>query len=660
MPAPQQLSIPKNVPVVSYPTPNIGDHILVEYVDGKGPNSDPLPLGTAHPNTVKYPNHFLVLQKPFSEDGKIVQRVYANPRVNEDSYNWALKWSGEHSQYPIAVRTYLALRASYTRAADLSPDPDDDKRLLVHEETEDVKQTDHPELDGLFIKVTRVYETIPGPPVVSMAYDERGDLETTITQTVLNTDDPPVEQMNYLFNGAQTTGGDALKSTRVTKTVTQRTPLWTETQASENRVLNLHFLTGTKRTTKDEIVPVGTDPASGFLVVESVVKDVDRWKSRRLTTQIDEWPTKQSYTVDPRAHGSTTITTQTVVEVGTEAEHPEPGGRDVIESSVENVDQLRSNKTVTKLAPDETWPVLVQDDVDPTTGIVIRVTRQVVSPADGISGVLTDGGFYEVQPTNDKWRSIQICSKLKQGSLPADETWTGSRAYRFEDVLDSIGIDWNFTQETGSGASGVLHSALDFPEGVSWECAANAEASSGLTANVWQKIICGYAGPVKTVFTRHYQVGPPSDNPNITIITPVRGIVSVHSTGFTVKNSVAYRGYGSNGFTQQQGFGSRVSADGHEVNLGPFLHNGPVLQNADPLSVYPNLTVNAAATSGSTPEQGSYPATGAAATAKGVATMYLPASTTPPASGTSYVVDVRPVKWRFNIWVVETETVYHP
>jgi len=189
--------------------------------------------------------------------------------------------------------------------------------ILVHQETQSLEQ-ENPQLHALYVRMVRTYEIVPGPQIPSTSYDARGDLETINVQTVLTNDDPPVETMGYLFNQADKTAMDALRSTLTTKTVAERTPLWTESSFTVNRPLMRH-ITGTLRTTKEEIVPVGTPADTGFLVVESEVKDRNKWQSAKTTMRVDHFISLVSYTRDPRAHWALTKTTGSIVPSGTAA-----------------------------------------------------------------------------------------------------------------------------------------------------------------------------------------------------------------------------------------------------------------------------------------------------------------------------------------------------
>jgi len=161
-PTPRTLS--PDTPVVSYPTPNTNDLFVVQDVDTRLPGYVPASYGDPHPDAQLYPKLKLVYQTPLDNENNFmwVRRVYANERFNQEAYNFAIKYSSEASDKPIYIRTYLLPRATYQPIQKGTPDPVYTSATLVEESVERIKddQTDG-QTDSLFIKVTRVYETLP-------------------------------------------------------------------------------------------------------------------------------------------------------------------------------------------------------------------------------------------------------------------------------------------------------------------------------------------------------------------------------------------------------------------------------------------------------------------------------------------------------------------
>jgi len=142
-----------------------------------GTKWDDVPHGSQQ---ISRPDHKLVFQTTISEDGQWVRRIWANDRVDQDTYNYAIKYSGGSPDHPIYIRTYVEPRDTYTPLPENTPDPVYPSALLVDEEV--VRQQN--ELDSEYVQVVRVYETIPGPAITSKRVNDRGDTETIVTQIV--------------------------------------------------------------------------------------------------------------------------------------------------------------------------------------------------------------------------------------------------------------------------------------------------------------------------------------------------------------------------------------------------------------------------------------------------------------------------------------------
>lgn len=151
--------------IQSLPTPVIDDVIITEVVNAWKGNYQNLEYGTMWDSVPhgsqqgSFPEHKLVFQQVSSEDGQWVKRIWVNDRVNQDSYNYAIKYSSGSQQHPIYTRTYIVPREGYAPLPDGTPDPLFPGAVLVDEEV----NRSEGELDSKYISVTRVYETLPGP-----------------------------------------------------------------------------------------------------------------------------------------------------------------------------------------------------------------------------------------------------------------------------------------------------------------------------------------------------------------------------------------------------------------------------------------------------------------------------------------------------------------
>ena len=633
--------------------------------------------------------------------------------------------------------------------------------ILTHQETQSLEQ-ENPQLHALYTRVIRTYEIVPGPPVESLAYDERGDLETTVTQTVLNTDDPPVETMGYLFNQADKIAVSALQSTLTTKTVASRTPLWTEDAFTTNRTLMRH-ITGTLRTTKNEIVPVGTEADTGFLVVGSTVQDKNKWQSAKSTTRVDAFTTLASAEIDSAAHGAKTTITETIVETGTA---PTAGGLSILESKVEDLDGTHALATVRKLADGEEWPTLTTKEVDPQaqgetatiteqivaadtapdadslttlesvvtpidkfkskkrtktitewpvltskdvsqeahgglvttteqvvglgtapeaggltvlessvkaisktkakkitktieewptltqfhtdeqTGIKTEIRKTVVAASDATeenSGVI-DGWWTEFQPI-DKFKSVRIESKVVSGSLPADEVWYGTAPVSLPDTLLSVDPIYD---ESRNGGDGEAHSTGT----LTLHASANATLHASGDFLITRKQ--GFHGDALARFTRRYSVGPPIDQPEVLKIFPSFGTALMISKGQSTNVSVTC--YSNTNGSRETSGGSQIAT--RVTHIGPVMTSGfdnVTYTYAPTGESHTSTAISIAALSG-----GRLDLT-ATANASAQSIIKIPASyPTSLDSGTWFVKDVRPEKWRLGVWVTTIIEVQIP
>lgn len=145
------------------------------------------------------------------------------------------------------------------------------------------------------------------------------------------------------------------------------------------------------------------------------------------------------------------------------------------------------------------WPILYGTHIDTKYLIEVSLQKQTVA-AGTTGGVLPDGTIVEVNP-HDKWRSIQISSKLNPDTLPEDTQWFSGQNHAFPPELDSANtiIQWAFA-----------------------ECGCSFSFSAILQANMSQ-----YTGAVKTRITEQFYNGAPPDDVTITQFFP-----QAHNFGF--------------------------------------------------------------------------------------------------------------------------------
>ena len=319
--------------ISSFPTPVIKDTVIVEVVNAWKGDYQPLEYGTKWDDVPhasvqgSFPDHKLINQAPNSEDGQWVKRIWANDRVDQDTYNYAIKYSGGSDAHPIYIRTYVELRETYAPVPDLSPDPLFPNALLVEEEVQ--RQED--ELDSRYVKVIRTYETLPGPIISSQRVNERGDLETVEVQEVAPSTPPDPDGL--FVTQTQVIKEDVSKGTKTTATV----PSYTQLLVKEKK----EGLLGETVTT-DDIVDPSTQPDSlSQSVVASVVQQTSATKAVKRTTTASGPTSLTKKSKDGKLLGNVT-STQSIVAPNANPDNP---SNLILSSEVSQVDSGKAIKT---------------------------------------------------------------------------------------------------------------------------------------------------------------------------------------------------------------------------------------------------------------------------------------------------------------------------
>lgn len=186
--------------VASFPTPVISDQIITEYVSAESGAYTPLPYGTLFDSvshgafTNSYPDFQLVYEAPADVNGWFYKRIWVNNRIDQQTYNYDISYAEGDPEYPTITRVYVYPRDSYNTdpvgpngpLTPLTPDPVYPGALLVQEQM--LNQAEPVEIQSRYVKVVRVYETLPGPVVTTQDFDtELNALVYTDKQVVLAT-----------------------------------------------------------------------------------------------------------------------------------------------------------------------------------------------------------------------------------------------------------------------------------------------------------------------------------------------------------------------------------------------------------------------------------------------------------------------------------------
>jgi hypothetical protein len=280
----------KGIP--SFPTPVIKDTVIVEVVNAWKGDYVPLEYGTKWDDVPhasvqgSFPDHKLISQAPNSEDGQWVKRIWANDRVDQDTYNYTIKYIEGSKDHPMYVRSYVIPRDEYQPLEDGEPDPLFPGAILTEQETDRAEG----ELDSQYIKVVRVYETLNGPVVSSKALVDSplGLVPATVTRQDL------VNNPNVQVSGSLTTLEDVVRAEDTYKgqrnrIVADSWPTTTGVEYDEQLGLGIYY---------DQTIVAPNTYTGNQTVTGKEFRPIDQWKSLSRTydrTKIAEALKKQYY-----------------------------------------------------------------------------------------------------------------------------------------------------------------------------------------------------------------------------------------------------------------------------------------------------------------------------------------------------------------------------
>lgn len=265
-----------------------------------------------------------------------------------------------------------------------------------------------------------------------------------------------------------------------------------------------------------------------------------------------------------------------------------------------------------------------------TTVPVITITGDGASAtATAVLGWTT---FYDITPLN-KWKSIQISSKIDLNSLPAELILPKMQRLAMPDTLIAISGQWAF--ELGQSKTENAN-----PPGL----AGTAHATEDGGVNV--QISSGFRGFAKGEFHRIFFSSLPSQSalPSPTIIVPSLGTAVVNAIGDSI--SVYYTQFSASG-----SFSGMVRA--HSISIGPVLTNG----------VTPTNTTDSRSQNVSDSISGGNLVASYNITANSAASVTVSIPTSIPerfVDGDPIILDGEVTQWRFGIYVLEYNKAFYP
>lgn len=316
----------------------------------------------------------------------------------------------------------------------------------------------------------------------------------------------------------------------------------------------------------------------------------------------------------------------------------------VVDSQVK---ALGAGLTVKETRTVDAWPTLDETITDPVEGIVVDVEKRLVPAGTkypGLGYTLAERPYTNITSV-DKWRSIQIVSKVDLDTLPSPVSYGGSQSLSLPPFLLGVSALWN--DESSRSAS-----YKNYDEGRGGEddtAMAQVDVQTATRGAIVVKTKEGFRGQARALITRTFLAERPALSliPAATLIQPVTGTATIDGI---MRKSGAGLG------TSRGSYEDSVSSTIQAVEIGPVLTGA--LTGA--LVSRPVPFIQAAASANDLPDSGPDPQvyTVERAIWGGEATLRveIPASTpaAPFASGTTILADSRLERWRFGIWVLET------
>jgi len=337
---------PLEIGVPQYPTPVIpsfidrdGHIVLVEKVSSEKGSYTPQKPAITDVNPVIYKGRdakkwpetlYLVHERP-SPEGEFVYRYWANDRslASQDPWNYGISYSSENPAFPIYTRQYIVPRSQYTPIELGGIDPVFGGNAIVAKQQTQELGEDNP-LRSRYIMVQRVYETIPGPTLTGNTINQRGDLETIVSQVVVAGTSPAPDGL--LVTGTSVDAIDSVKSNKKYSSVTSYATLTSKDEKSG--------LLGSTYST-DIIVDPATNPdALSESVIASSVQAISATKSKKSTTTSTGPIQLNTYEEKSGLLGYSTLS-ERIVSYGSPADGL---SLNVISSKVEAIDLSKAKK----------------------------------------------------------------------------------------------------------------------------------------------------------------------------------------------------------------------------------------------------------------------------------------------------------------------------
>lgn len=634
---------------------------------------------------------------PIEDKPGFVDLYYLRPFKDQNSFNWTIAYPYVNKHYPQITRTYYCLRSDY--AVIQEPDAD-----TTDPASPDLFLTDHkierfdndPVLDSVFVKVVRVFERLPSPNITSYDTNQFQQPITIVTQEVETSTQPHIDALTE--NSKQERTGTA-KAKNINARVAEVFPQTVLKREIPSMTREL-WLGGFQETNEVEVTAANhVDPPSITPGVYSITGERLTEFKIKTTTQTLPLPQVRNHKELGAENFGGGVLDETIT-----IDSPTSGlsidqGTWVVESKLRNLKEFGFIKRTVSVDPAE-WPTLHEEKVFSEgiyAGIKVIIDKKFVPAGnnpDGTgpsiapytgqftpnpnSGCPPGGPITDLMP-HDRWRTIQITSRIDLSTLPSPVTYAGMHPLDIPPTLLSI---FAICGAHGGGSQAVSNDGND-GEGVS------VAVESGALGTIGYNSLGGFRGNAMAQITRLFLEGPPelsADGLGIVIdgieyvpfqflgANGTASLVSIYArfTG-AISGPVGGPGSGTGGSSSSSNTGQvrTQTTEFRPMLTGQFL-NPPA---GAPAPVYMidaltggiidgNVFTAPTSTQGATTSDGQYSLEliGPLPAPTSRLITNIPQSTPlySPNAGDKILAAIQVAEWRFNIWVVHLVNAIMP
>jgi hypothetical protein len=612
---------------------------------------------------------FATVQYP-EPNGVYVDEYYVKSRADQERYNWTVAYPYVDKHYPQLTRTYVCFRSDYMvlKEPDAdTTDPTASDLFLVDHKIERIEND--PVLDAMFVKVVRVFERLPSPTIRSYDMNQFQQVVSTDVWEVVS--GPPPALAATIEKSMQERTGTA-KAKNTSSAVPSVFPQ--KGQKREIPSMTRELWLGGFEEVSDSTVSAGqvTTPVLSPGVYSVTGDQITEFKKKDTILSLPQPQDRHHKEVTSEFGGG--ILSEDMFIDSPSSSLDIDSGYLFTEAKLRNLGNFGKVKMSKKLSGATRWPILQEEKVltdGPEAGIKIIITKQYVpagTKADGSGPPYTTnpGGFTDLTP-HDKWRTIQITSRVDLTTLPKPVTYAASHPLDIPpSLLSLIGV----CGDKGGKSQTVTRDGQS-GEGVS------VSVDTGPVGTFMHTSQDGFRGMALAEITRIFSSTPPTVTANNSVVIngktytpfkflPVMGTASLVSlySRFSASQNGDPGGTARGSSSSNQGQVRVQMLELRPMLTGTFVKSvGPKMMDARTgATIAGTVYTGAANSAGARTTDGNYHVElfqpGNTVTMR----VNIPLSTpqVTPASGTRLLMEVDVKEWRFGIWVIHLVTAIVP